>query len=61
MSDKNVLITGASRGIGKAAASAFAAEGWHIYALARNKDGALEKMKEEIIWISEKNIYQLVV
>ncbi|MBQ6602572.1 MAG: SDR family oxidoreductase [Eubacterium sp.] len=46
MSDKNVLITGASRGIGKAAASAFAAEGWHIYALARNKDGALEKMKD---------------
>jgi NAD(P)-dependent dehydrogenase (short-subunit alcohol dehydrogenase family) len=39
---KNVLITGASSGIGKAAAQRFLDEGWAVYAVARR----LEKMQD---------------
>ncbi len=45
MADHNkkiVLVTGASSGIGKAAAERFLAEGWIVYATARR----LEKMKD---------------
>jgi NAD(P)-dependent dehydrogenase (short-subunit alcohol dehydrogenase family) len=41
------LVTGASRGIGRAAALAFAAAGAHIVALARTT-GALEELDDEI-------------
>ena len=41
------LVTGASRGIGRAVSLAFAREGAHIIALARNK-GALEDLDDEI-------------
>ncbi|MGB0681797.1 MAG: SDR family NAD(P)-dependent oxidoreductase [Magnetovibrionaceae bacterium] len=41
------LITGASRGIGRAVALAYAAEGAHVIALARTK-GALEELDDEI-------------
>ncbi len=37
------VVTGASRGIGAAVADRFAAEGAHVYALARDRD-ALEKL-----------------
>jgi NAD(P)-dependent dehydrogenase (short-subunit alcohol dehydrogenase family) len=42
-----VLITGASRGIGRAAALAFARTGAHVVALARTQ-GALEELDDEI-------------
>lgn len=42
-----VLVTGASRGIGRAAALAFAREGAHIIAVARNIDG-LEALDDGI-------------
>jgi NAD(P)-dependent dehydrogenase (short-subunit alcohol dehydrogenase family) len=42
-----VLITGASRGIGRAAALAFARAGAHVVALARTQ-GALEELDDEI-------------
>ncbi len=42
-----VLITGASRGIGKATAKAFANSGWDLLLLARSEDD-LEKLVEEI-------------
>ena len=41
------LITGASRGIGRAVALAYAAEGAHVIALARTT-GALEELDDEI-------------
>lgn len=42
-----VLVTGASRGIGRAAALAFAASGAHVIALARTQ-GALEELDDEM-------------
>jgi len=42
-----VLVTGASRGIGRAAALAFARAGAHVVALARTQ-GALEELDDEI-------------
>ncbi len=42
-----VLVTGASRGIGRAAATALAAEGAHVIAVARTV-GALEDLDDEI-------------
>jgi NAD(P)-dependent dehydrogenase (short-subunit alcohol dehydrogenase family) len=44
------LVTGASRGIGRAAALAFAEAGAHVIALARTA-GALEELDDEIIAI----------
>lgn len=46
-SDRIVLITGASRGIGYAAAKAFAAQGAHVIAVARTV-GGLEELDDEI-------------
>jgi len=45
--DKYVIITGASRGMGKAMATLFASEGYHLRLCARNED-ALRKTAEEI-------------
>ena len=45
--DKVVLVTGASRGIGRAAAIALAREGWHIIAAARAQR-ALEQLDDDI-------------
>lgn len=42
-----VLITGASRGVGRAAALAFARSGAHVVALARTQ-GALEELDDEM-------------
>ena len=46
-SPRIVLVTGASRGIGRAAALAFAQAGAHVIALARTQ-GALEELDDEI-------------
>ncbi len=47
LSDRIALVTGASRGIGRAAALALAASGAHIVAVARTP-GALEALDDEI-------------
>lgn len=46
-STRIVLVTGSSRGIGRAAAVAFARSGAHVVALARTQ-GALEELDDEI-------------
>lgn len=45
--DRIALITGASRGIGRAVAKRFAAEGAHVVLVARTQ-GALEELDDEI-------------
>lgn len=44
--DRTVLITASSKGIGKAAAEAFAAEGCRIALCSRNKESLIETAKE---------------
>lgn len=47
LENRIALITGASRGIGRAVARRFAAEGAHIVAVARTQ-GALEELDDEV-------------
>ncbi|GEO82795.1 SDR family NAD(P)-dependent oxidoreductase [Pararhodospirillum oryzae] len=47
LQDRLCFITGASRGIGRAVALAFAAEGAHVIAMART-EGALAELDDEI-------------
>ncbi|MET0546536.1 MAG: SDR family NAD(P)-dependent oxidoreductase [Caulobacterales bacterium] len=49
-----VVVTGASRGIGRAAALALAKDGYHVIAVARAK-GALEKLDDEIQGLTGAN------
>ena len=54
---KSVLITGASRGIGKAIAYEFAKQGYDLYLTCKNNIGILEQIKSELenIQILTKN------
>lgn len=45
---KSVLITGASRGIGRACALRFAREGWHVFLNCRSSLKELEQVRQEI-------------
>lgn len=53
LEEKKVLVTGASRGIGKSIAQTFAKEGAIVYAISRNKDDILE-------WSNDNKEYSLV-
>lgn len=48
MNHKNVLVTGASRGIGKAIALTYAKKGWNVAITCINRKDALEETKREI-------------
>ena len=48
LAGKSVLITGASRGIGRAAATTFAAEGCSLHLAARSAD-QIESLRDEIL------------
>jgi len=48
MNKKTVLVTGASRGIGRAIALAFAKEGYHVFLNCNHSIVALEKVRAEI-------------
>ena len=48
MNHKTVLVTGASRGIGKACALAFAQKGYHVFINSRKSLDALKKVEEMI-------------
>lgn len=45
---KRVLITGASRGIGKAIAAAFAKEGCHLYLVCKNNLASMQAFAQEL-------------
>ncbi|MBM6947965.1 elongation factor P 5-aminopentanone reductase [Mordavella massiliensis] len=45
---KYVLVTGASRGIGRACALRFAKEGWHVFLNCRSSLDELEEVRQEI-------------
>lgn len=49
MDKKCVLITGASRGIGRACAFAFARAGYHVFINCRNSVKELEQVQEQIL------------
>ena len=53
-----VLITGASRGIGRATAKAFANSGWDLLLLARSEDD-LEKLAERVL-LALKDVVSLM-
>lgn len=46
---KNVLVTGSSRGIGRACALAFAEAGYHVFINCRNSIEQLETLEQEIL------------
>jgi len=60
MNDKNVFITGASHGIGKATAIALASQGFHLYMMVRNKDKGENVRKEIIRKTGNNNIHLLI-
>ena len=49
MKKKNVLITGSSRGIGRACALAFAKAGYHVFINCRNSVEQLKEVEKEIL------------
>lgn len=54
MTKPTVLITGASQGIGRAAALIMARAGWHVIALARRQQ-KLEELDDEIVKLTGEN------
>lgn len=48
MSPKNVLITGASRGIGKSTAYIFAEKGWNVFLNCRSSVEELKQIKDDL-------------
>ena len=49
MHRKKVLVTGSSRGIGRACALAFAEAGYHVFINCRNSIDRLDSLEREIL------------
>ena len=49
MHQKYILVTGSSRGIGKAIALQFADKGFHVFLNCRRSLGQLSQVQEEIL------------
>ncbi len=57
---KTVLITGASRGLGKKMAEALATQGAHVVFNYRSDEGAASKLKEELLALGAANATALL-
>ena len=49
MNKKSVLVTGSSRGIGRACAIAFAKAGYHVFINCRQNIALLHSLQDEIL------------
>ena len=60
LKDKTILITGASRGLGKKMAEALAAQGAHVVFNYRGDEAAAMKLKEELEAIGASKVTALL-
>ena len=60
LKEKTVLITGASRGLGKKMAEALASQGAHVVFNYRGDEASAAKLKEELMVLGASNVSALL-